>query len=250
MMKYISLLFLLLVFLQASSAQKIIKTWEIDSFQVSLIQFEQVQESFEMKVYPPKAPSYYRMLEVKKNNLPVLIGGNLQVSKDSCRLTFLELPAARNKNGKVATLYNINLCTKQLNASPVFKPVWNIEVIKNASIRPLDSTYYNPYNPHAPYTIRNFGTGEKVALHTKMLEGFILFFEHSNIIAPYNEKEFPAPHKPHFELTFMHNGVEKTLLLYWGKYIVDGYVYSGEGSYIEPSDLRFWEANLKLMGFE
>ena len=119
--------------------------------------------------------------------------------------------------------------------------------ISNVTIRPLDSLYFNPYNPYEPYIVPHFDKGKKMELHPKMIEGFLLFFNETYIIAPYDENEFPSPHNPHFEINFTHHGVEKSVLLYWGKYIADGYVYNSGGSYIEPSDLRFWEANLKLL---
>lgn len=228
---------------------QILKTWDIDSFQVNLIRYEQVQET--PGIFPidrPSAKAYNSLIEIRKHGKIVSMGGNYTLSKDSCTIKFMELPNPRIKNGKVSTLYSLGLCTKKIDAKTISKPSWNYNDISNATIRPLDSLYYNPYNQNEPFVVPHFERGEKVALHPKMIEGFLLFFNDCYILAPYYENEFPAPHNPHFEINFKHNGIEKSVLLYWGKYIADGFVYTGEGSYIEPSDLRFWEANFKLLG--
>ena len=226
---------------------QILKTWDIDSFQVNLIRYEQVQETG--GIFPLEKPStFYTLIEIRKHGKIVSMGGNYTLSKDSCTIKFMELPNPRIKNGKVSTFYSLELCTKKISAKTISKPTWNNNEIRNVTIRSLDSLYYNPYNQNEPFVVPHFERGEKVALHPKMIEGFLLFFNACYIIAPYNKNEFPAPYNTHFELNFTYKGEEKSVLMYWGKYIVDGYVYTGEGSYIEPADLRFWEANLKLLG--
>ena len=228
---------------------QIIKSWTIDSFQVNLVRYEQVQET--PGIFPidrPSTTAFYSLFEIKKGGKLVTLGGNYSLSKDSCFLSFLELPSPRIKNGKVGKFYTLELCNLKITAKTISKPTWNRNEISNLTIKPLDSLYHNPYNPHQPFVVPHFNKGEKMPLHPKMIEGFLLFFNEVYVIAPYYENEFPSPHNPHFELNFTHNGQEKSVLLYWGKYIVDGFVYTSGGSYIEPSDLRFWEANLKLLG--
>ncbi len=249
-MSYRFALQLLIIFLSKNSLfGQVIKTWEIDSFQVNLIRYEQVKEN--VGIFPidrSSAKAYYSLIEIRKHGKIVSMGGNYTLSKDSCTIKFFELPEPRIKNGKVGTYYTLGLCNKKITAKTISKPTWNYNEISNATIRPLDSLYYNPYNQNEPFVVPHFERGEKMSLHPKMIEGFLIFFNASYIIAPYYENEFPAPHNPHFEINFTYNGIEKSVLLYWGKYIADGYVYTGEGSFIEPSDLRFWEANLKLLG--
>lgn len=247
-MTYRFALQLLIIFLSNYSLfGQVIKTWEIDSFQVNLIRYETVHES--QGIFPLEKPSRFNsLIEIRKHGKIVSMGGNYTLSKDSCTIKFFELPDPRIKNGKVGTFYTLGLCNKKITAKTISKPTWNYNEISNATIRPLDSLYYNPYNQNEPFVVPHFERGEKMALHPKMIEGFLIFFDDCYIIAPYYENEFPAPHNPHFEINFTYNGIEKSVLLYWGKYIADGYVYTGEGSFIEPSDLRFWEANLKLLG--
>ena len=226
---------------------QILKTWDIDSFQVNLIRYEQVQETG--GIFPLEKPStFYTLIEIRKHGKIVSMGGNYTLSKDSCTIKFMELPNPRIKNGKVSTFYSLELCTKKISAKTISKPTWNYTEISNVTIRPLDSLYYNPYKQNEPLVVPHFDQGKKMALHPKMIEGFLLFFNDCYIIAPFYENEFPAPHNPHFEINFTSNGQEKSVLLYWGRYIADGFVYNSGGSFIEPSDLRFWEANLKLLG--
>jgi len=244
--KVLALLSLIIVF---NTNCQIIKSWTIDSFQVNLVRYEQVQET--PGIFPldkPSTKAFYSLFEIRKHGKVVSIGGNYTLSKDSCFLSFLELPSPRIKNGKVGTHYTLGLCNHKITAKTVSKPTWNYNEISNATIRPLDSLYYNPYNQNVPFNVPNYNSGKKTALHPKMIEGLLVFFNATYLFAPYRTSEFPAPHNPHFELNFTYKGEEKSVLMYWGRYIVDGYVYTGEGSYIEPSDLRFWEANLKLLG--
>lgn len=244
--KALALLFLIIVF---NSNSQIIKSWTIDSFQVNLVRYEQVQGT--AGIFPidrPSATAFYSLFEIRKHWKLITLGGNYSLSKDSCVIKFFELPEPRIKNGKVGTFYTLGLCNNKITAKTISKPTWNYNEVSNATIRPLDSLYYNPYNQNEPFVVPHFERGEKMALHPKMIEGFLLFFNESYIIAPYNEGEFPSPHNPHFEINFTQNGIEKSVLLYWGKYITDGYVYNSGDSFIEPFDLRFWEANLKLLG--
>ncbi len=239
---------LLIIFLSNYSLfGQVIKTWEIDSFQVNLIRYETVHES--QGIFPLVKPSRFNsLIEIRKHGKIVSMGGNYTLSKDSCTIKFFELPDPRIKNGKVGTFYTLGLCNKKITAKTISKPTWNYTEISNATIRPLDSLYYNPYNQNEPFVVPHFARGKKMALHPKMIEGFLIFFNDCYIIAPYYENEFPAPHNPHFEINFTYNGQEKSVLLYWGRYITNGFVYNSGGSFIEPSDLRFWEANLKLLG--
>ena len=246
-----NILFLFILFASFHGYGQIIKSWILDSFQVNLIRYELVQETpgiFPIDRHSTKA--FYSLFEIKKQAKLVKLGGNYSLSKDTCFINFFELPEPRIKNGKVGTFYKLGLCNNKITANTISKPTWNYNEISNVTIRPLDSLYFNPYNPHEPYIVPHFDKGKKMELHPKMIEGFLLFFNETYIIAPYDENEFPSPHNPHFEINFTHHGVEKSVLLYWGKYIADGYVYNSGGSYIEPSDLRFWEANLKLLGIK
>ena len=230
-------------------SSQVVKTWTIDSFQVNLVRYEQVQDT--PGIFPidrTSARSFYSLIEIKKQGKLVTLGGNYSLSKDSCFLSFLELPSPRIKNGKVGTFYTLGLCNQKITAKTVSKPTWNYNEISNATIRPLDSLYYNPYNQNVPFNVLNYNAGKKTALHPKMIEGLLVFFNATYLVGPYRSREFLAPHNPHFELNFTYKGEEISVLMYWGRYIVDGYVYSGEGSYIEPSDLRFWEANERLWG--
>ncbi len=246
------LLIINFIFIQSTYClSQVVKTWTIDSFQVNLVRYEQEQET--PGIFPidrPTAKAFYSLFEIKKLGKLVTLGGNYSLSKDSCSLAFLELPSPRIKNGTVGTYYTLGLCNRKVTAKTVTKPGWILSEISTATIRPLDSLYYNPYNQNAPFKVPNYNSGKKIALHPKMIEGLLVFFNATYLVAPYHKSEFPAPHNPHFELNFTYNGEEKSVLMYWGRYIVDGYVYSGEGSYIEPSDLRFWEANERLWGRE
>lgn len=243
----LQLVFVLLI--ENALIGQILKTWDIDSFQVNLIRYEQVQET--PGIFPidrPTAKAFYSLFEIKKKGKLVTLGGHYLLSSDSCFLSFLELPSPRIKNGKVGAFYTLGLCNNKITAKTISKPTWNYNEISNVTIRPLDSLYYNPYNQNEPFVVPHFERGEKMALHPRMLDGFLVFFNATYLVTPYRTSEFPAPHNPHFQLNFTYKGEEISVLMYWGKYIVDGYVYTGEGSFIEPTDLRFWEANLKLLG--
>lgn len=240
--------FWIIIHASACSSQ-VVKTWTIDSFQVNLVRYEQVQET--PGIFPidrTSARSFYSLFEIKKQGKLVTLGGNYSLSTDSCFLSFLELPSPRIKNGKVGTFYTLGLCNRKVTAKTVTKPSWILNEISNATIRPLDSLYYNPYNQNVPFNVPNYNTGNKTALHPKMIDGLLVFFNATYLVGPYRSSEFPAPHNPHFELNFTYKGEEISVLMYWGRYIVDGYVYTGEGSYIQPTDLRFWEANERLWG--
>jgi hypothetical protein len=67
------------------------------------------------------------MFEIKKNNQPISIGGGgIDVSKDSCAISFLELPKNRVKNGIVGHTYKINVCKSERSSQKVIKPQWTI----------------------------------------------------------------------------------------------------------------------------
>lgn len=173
------------IFIQASAGSgQVVKTWNIDSFQVNLVRYEQVQET--PGIFPsdrPYARSFYCLFELKKQGKLVTLGGNYSLSKDSCFLSFLELPSPRIKNGTVGTYYTLGLCNEKVTAKTVTKPVWILREISNATIRPLDSLYYNPYNQNVPFIVPNYNAGKKTALHPKMIEGLLVFLVLCTLLA-------------------------------------------------------------------
>jgi len=116
------------------------------------------------------------MFEIKKNNLPISIGGGgIDVSKDSCAISFLELPKNRVKNGIVGHAYKINVCKSEISSQKVIKPQWPIGAKDSMTITPLDSVIYNNKNPWQPIIVTHYNLGKPVKLHHKMVEGFLIF---------------------------------------------------------------------------
>ncbi len=151
------------IFIHASvCSSQVVKTWTIDSFQVNLVRYEQVQDT--PGIFPidrTSARSFYSLIEIKKQGKLVTLGGNYSLSTDSCFLSFLELPSPRIKNGTVGTFYTLGLCNRKVTAKTVTKPGWILNEISNATIRPLDSLYYNPYNQNVPFNVPNYNAGKK-----------------------------------------------------------------------------------------
>jgi hypothetical protein len=191
------------------------------------------------------------MFEIKKNNLPITLGGGgIDVSKDSCKLSFLELPQIRVKNGNVGTIYVINLCKLEIQSKTVFKPNWIIEEIDSMTITPLDSAIYNQYNPWEPIVVPHYNMGKPVKLHHKMVEGFLIFFNDTYLTASFKPTDFLKPYNPTFEFKLYMGEKSVSINYYWGRFLVDGFVYGGGygvGPESGPFELKFWEANLKLI---
>lgn len=157
-----NILFLFILFASIYGYGQIIKSWVLDLFQVNLVRYEQVQET--PGIFPidrPSARAFYSLFEIKKQGKLVTLGGNYLLSTDSCFLSFLELPPPRIKNGKVGTYYTLGLCNRKVTAKTVTKPDWILSEISNATIRPSDSLYYNPYNQNVPFKVSNYNSGKK-----------------------------------------------------------------------------------------
>ncbi len=166
------------IFIHASvGSSQVVKTWSVDSFQANLIRYEQVQET--PGIFPidrPSASTFYSLFELKKQGKLVTLGGNYSLSTDSCFLSFLELPSPRIKNGKVGTFYTLGLCNHKITVKTVSKPTWNYNEISNATIRPLDSLYYNPYNQNVPFNVPNYNSGKKNGLTPQNDRRIVGFF--------------------------------------------------------------------------
>ena len=226
-----------------------LKTWEIDSFQITLNRIEQARVDVGIHYHTP--PSFFTIFEIKKNNLPITLGGGgIEVSNDSCKLSFLELPQNRVKNGIVGTVYEINLCTRKIISKIVSKPNWTIDMIDSITITPFDSLIYNHYNPWQPIVVPHYNFGKPVKLHHKMVEGFLMFFNDAYLTASFKPTDFLKPNNPTFEYTLYMGNKTVSINYYWGRFLVDGFVYGGGPGYSGGSgsdELKFWEANLKLM---
>ncbi len=236
----------LLVFSPFQGKGQVIKSWKIDSFQVNLIRQQHVQESYNASFNAKK--TYYTFFEIKKNHQSITIGGTIQVSPDSCEISFLELPKLRVKNGLVGVHYFLNLCSQTLKSSKIYKPSWEFAAIQSPNIIPLDSLFHNPYSVHQPFAVKSFSEPKAQVMHPKVLEGFLLFFNDAYLVAPYVESDFQKPHQVQFEITFTHKGNPQRVLLYWKRFLVNGYVYDMGGIVNEPFCLKIWESNLKLLG--
>lgn len=244
------ILFLTLIFILTSNVRgQIIKTWKIDSFQVEHIRIEQARVDIGIHYHVP--PSYFTMFEIKKNNLPITIGGGgIDVSKDSCVISFLELPKDRVKNGIVGHTYKINLCKSEISSQKVIKPQWTISAIDSMTITPLDSVIYNQYNPWQPILVPHFNLGKPVKLHHKMVEGFLIFFNDAYLTASLKPTDFSKSYNPTFEFTFYLGEKSVSINYYWGRFLVDGFIFGGgsrNGGGSGSDELKFWEANLKLI---
>ncbi len=244
------ILFLTLIFILTSNVRgQIIKTWKIDSFQVELIRIEQARVDVGIHYHVP--PSYFTMFEIKKNNLPITIGGGgIDVSKDSCVISFLELPKDRVKNGIVGHTYKINLCKSEISSQKVIKPQWTISAIDSMTITPLDSVIYNQYNPWQPILVPHFNLGKPVKLHHKMVEGFLIFFNDAYLTASLKPTDFSKPYNPTFEFTLYLGEKSVSINYYWGRFLVDGFIFGGgsrNGGGSGSDELKFWEANLTLI---
>ncbi|MFM1894359.1 MAG: hypothetical protein RIQ90_1525 [Bacteroidota bacterium] len=249
-MKTTVILFLSLISLLTSSVHgQIIKTWKIDSLQVELIRIEQARVDVGIHHHTP--PSFFTMFEIKKNDLPIKIGGGgIDVSKDSCVLSFLELPKNRVKNGIVGHTYKINLCNSEISSQKVIKPQWTISAIDSMTITPLDSLIYNQYNPWQPIVVPHYNLGKQVKLHPKMIEGFFLFFNDAYLTASFKPTDFLKPYNPTFEFILYMGEKSVSVNYYWGRFLVDGFIYGGGSAFGGGSgsdELKFWEANLKLI---
>lgn len=250
-MKKTKLLFLYLSSLVYFNCySQIIKTWNIDSFQIELIRIEQARVDVGIHYHVP--PSFFTMFEVKKNNLPITIGGGgIDVSKDSCIISFLELPKNRVKNGIVGHTYRINLCKSEISSQKVVKPQWTLDAIDSMTIMPLDSVIYNHYNPWQPIVVPHYNMGKPVKLHPKMVVGFLMFFNDAYLTASFKPTDFLKPYNPTFEFTLYTGKKSLSLKYYWGRFLVDGFIYGGGTAFGGGSgsdELKFWEANLKLWG--
>jgi hypothetical protein len=244
------ILFLFLISLLTSNIRgQIIKSWKIDSIQVELIRIEHAHDNGGIHYHVPS--SYFTMFEIKKNNLPVTIGGGgIDVSKDSCVISFLELPKNRVRNGVVGHTYKINLCESAISSQKVIKPQWTMSTIDSITITPLDSVIYNPFNPWQPIVVPNYNSGKPVKLHHKMVEGFLIFFNDAFLTASFKPTDFLKPNNPTFQFTLYMGKKSISINYYWGRFLVDGFVYGGGSRYSGGSgsdELKFWESNLKLM---
>lgn len=229
---------------------QIIKTWKIDSFQIELIRIEQARVDVGIGYHVRL--SFFTMFEVKKNNLPITIGGGgIDVSKDSCVISFLELPKNRVKNGIVGRTYRINLCKSEISSQKVVKPQWTLNAIDSMTITPLDSVIYNHYNPWQPIIVPHYNMGKPVKLHPKMVEGFLMFFNDAYLTASFKPTDFLKPYNPTFEFTLYTGEKTVSLKYYWGRFLIDGCIYGGGSAYggaTGSDELKFWEANHRLWG--
>jgi hypothetical protein len=230
--------------------QELLRTWNIPPYKVQLLRHEHVEHNWEMR--PGSKPkSYMKTYLITKDGEDFLQLSYHKISKDSCIIDFLEATPNRPKNGHVANMIQLNLCQQTMHQTKVEKPAWDPAIVQGITIQPLAEVFLNQYNPHSPIEVQNFNQGHAIPLHTKNVTGFYLLFESSYILAPYYEEEFTGPNKPHFRLFLEGEFPQpKEVLLYWDRFIVDGYVYGMGEKGIEPFSNRFWSANLKLLELE
>lgn len=228
-------------------AQVPIKKWLIQSYEIQLVELNPVTE------YPginhaktPKSKQLYSY-NVKFNGKQIKPAGIIQVSNDSCNISVFERFELRNKSSHVGNHLSFNLCTLSLKKKAINKPAFRSESILRATIQPLDSVFFNPYDPHNPLRVVSYMNGQIKPLTAKLIESFVIFFENTNIQAPYKTDEFTGACKPHFEMVIYEKGKTIPVLLYWDKFIIDGYVYNMGETSINPFDIRFWEGNLKFL---
>lgn len=232
-------------------AQDVLKTWEIPPYTVQLLRHEQAEHTSGYDLVSNKKKNYMKTYHITKDEVGFLQLSYHQVSKDSCIVSFLEAAPNRPKDGHVANKIQLNLCnlTKQIKA--VNKPSWNAADIKSAQIQPLDSSFVNYYNPHTPIKVKDYNDGKPMPLHPKNITGFLLFFGSSYILAPYHEDDFKGQFTPHFKVRLEGDFSQpKEILLYWERFLVDGYIYSSGGQNNTPFFNSFWESNLKLWEME
>lgn len=221
-----------------------LKSWKFDALEIRLTRIIQCGVSFGFHSVPA---NHYMTYEILRNNKSIVQGGSYEISQDSCILTFLELPEDRVTQKGSGTKYSIDLCSHTIKSWAITKPKWDATKIRSATITPLDSVIYNPYNPHAPFHVRNYDNGKPRELHQKNIVGLCIFFDVTNLLGPFRPSEFMPPYTPQFKITFTEGDKKIEVLTYWDKYIVDGSIYGSSGSSNTPFSLNFWESNLKLL---
>lgn len=249
-MRFFALLFILIS--QASVAQISVKNWSIGDYRVELIESFNERVDFGMdfnfKEIQRNNATIHRSFVVKHFDKEIVPAGTLRMSKDSCVLSFLEYTSNRPKNGHVGDYVELDLCNLSEKVRSVIKPIFDPKEMSNVTIKPLDSIFYQPYSHLGPARVVLFENGQSRALHMKNIEGLAIFMESMWIFNVYREEEFVSPLKPRFEIVWEENGKHREMLLYWNYFIVDGFMYSNNSSNNDNFDIRFWEANLKLLG--
>ena len=234
-----------------NAQNNVISFWTIGDYKVELI--EEVQQRVEVdtrqlpQTMPGRMNGKYRYYTVQKNDPSWSHAARIDVSLDSCRLTLLEFTKGRPRNGHVGNKVELDLCERKLSSFPVIKPLIDPAKMSKVEIRPLDSTFHQPYPDRPPLKVIEYNAGEPRSVHEKNVIGLSLFLESMSLTNEYRAEEFVGQLKPHFEVTWMEDNKRKSLILYWNLFIIDGFIYSNAQSYGDPFDIRFWEANLKLI---
>lgn len=250
--KSILLIPLFILNFHLNSQSIVVSTWTIGDYKIELIEEgRQKDVEFDTRQLPPSMPNRinrkYRFFSIQKNDPSWSHAARIDVSADSCKLTFLEFTAGRPRNGHVGNKIKLDLCHLKLSSSPVIKPSIDPARMSHAEIRPLDSLFYQPYPDRPPLKVVEYNGGASRTVHEKNVIGLNLFLESMSLTNEFKAEEFVGQSKPHFEVTWIEDNKKRKLILYWNLFIIDGFIYSNANSYGDAFDIRFWEANLKLL---
>lgn len=154
-----------------NAQDNVISIWMIGDYKVELI--EEVQKQFEIDTrqlphtMPGRMNRVYRYFSIQKNEPSWSHAARIDVSPDSCRLTLLEFTAGRPRNGHVGNKVELDLCHHKLSTSQVIKPLIDPAKMSKVEIRPLDSTFHQPYPDRPPLKVIEYNAGEPRSVHEK-----------------------------------------------------------------------------------
>lgn len=228
--------FISLFFTSAFFGQNLIKKWEIPPYTIELYRFEQVQEYGGIDIEAirnQRTPInvFHTTYNILRNGKPTIISGSIRTSKDSCQLEFIDLGVTRSLNGILGQDVTLFLCSGLLTSVPIQKPAW-LQI-------PIDSAF-----------IKDLQTDTTKRLHPKMNEALRIFTTHDYtvLINEYIPSEWQAPNLPRYQITIYQGKTKHEILLYWDRYIIDNYIYSGGNNQgTTAADQHFWESNIKLL---
>lgn len=235
MKRFIFLAFVCFKLNAAVFGQEIIKSWNFPPYEVQLIRYEQVRENggidFEqIKHQRECAPNYHTTFRVFQDGKAINGAAHIRVSKDSCELNFIDLGAQRNLTGVLGHDISLNICTKNIIDKLIEKPSWLLISIDSAFITDLVSDSVQKCHPKMNEALKIFTTNNYTVLR--------------NIYIP---SEWQAPYKPRYQIILYQGNTQHEILLYYDRYIIDGYVYSaGNNQGTQAEDVHFWKSNLKL----
>lgn len=228
--------FISLFFTTAFFGQNLLNKWEIPPYTIELYRFEQVQDNVGIDIDAirnQRSPSkvFHSTYNILKNGKPTNISGSIRTSKDSCQLKFIDLGVTRSLNGILGQDVTLFLCSGLLTSVPIQKPEW-LHI-------PIDSAF-----------IKDLQTDTTKRLHPKMNDALRIFTTHDYtvLINKYIPSDWQAPYLPRYQITIYQGNSKHEVLLYWDRYIIDNYIYSGGNNQgTTAADLHFWESNLKLL---